>query len=163
MLALWPVYLHKISPSISAFFFSFFRSNLLTLSMDTADSASVNPSLLYERKKKNLGLWCGLQHSEYLRPAARAVGLHVKPFHSFWSRQLSWEEQKTLLQIAQRIEEETVKRGDQEGGSKWSRTVCDLRWAVHVRTRLCWLQRNPLWAEVQGWWEESPQLLRETT
>lgn len=85
------------------------------------------------------------KHREYSRPTARASGAD-----SLGGRK------KTQLRMPQRKEEKNAGGGGgyQEGGSKWSRTVCDSRWSVHIRTG--WLQRNPLWAEAEGGGKSHP-------
>lgn len=121
--------------------------------MDTADSASVISSLLHEKKRtqKNLDLRHGLQNivkTPGLQPELR--GLKWNPSTASGADSLG-RRKKTQLQMPHRKEEKNARGGGyQEGGSKWFRTVCDSRWSVHIRTRLCWLQRNPLWAEAEG-------------
>lgn len=75
------------------------------------------------KEKKNLDLEPS-KHSEYLRPAARAVGLHVKTFHSFWSRQLSWQEKNTAPDCSKNRREECQKRGP----GRWIKMVQDCLW-----------------------------------
>lgn len=77
-----------------------------------------------KEKKESGSLTWPSKDGEYLN-AARAVGLHVKPFHSFWSRQLSWEGKKnTAPDCSKNRREDCQKRGP----GRWIKMVRDCLW-----------------------------------
>lgn len=145
------LYLHKSSPSVSASFFFFLQQQKLPFNPCYGHSwlskCDFIPASWKENAEESGSTTRPSKHSEYSGPTARAVGPQVEPTHSFWGRQFREKGKKTQLQMPHRKEEKNAGGGGVPGG--WIKMVQDCL-SVHIRTHLCWLQRNPLWAEAEG-------------